>query len=362
MGYLIPGANKEFYDLLKTHSEYFTCLMKSQNPYTPFAGYVNLVGFWLSGRMGAWGAETEWFQPHKVIPDKKIRGIDWMQPLLMGLAHGAQIWRIEAFMSYGKTPRGWDPRNHKFGEAWTRAIGPFYKDMVRHDLIPTREEVLNKTKIAFQPRQTMTVAHSRLVETYPISLVYGIHGIENHWRQWMQHNSRYYMIPMLPFLTTSQEKSLFETVVDPARFDSVAQAQDFLNTYYPPTRSKAFSVLVGDTGLIANGEGKLSDARPKEYHLPLDKGPVESVQGKVGYHQYLILKQDRDRLFVHANNYKEKTTRITLNPSGPISVKVSPTEALKKKAWGVSEERLTLSVSHRHESGAVRLYIDKSNE
>ncbi len=360
-GYLVPGANKRVYSTLETHSPYFLNMMKSQNPYTPFAGYLNLVGLWLSGRQRHWGAEAEWFQPHKVIKDANIRGIDWMQPLLMGLAHGATVYRLEAFMSHGKRPTGWNPKKLEFGAAWTRAVGPFYVDILEHDLIPTRDEVMENVKVALQPPPRMTVGHSRKTETYPIDLVYGIHGIEDHWRQWMQHETRYYMVPVLPALATEKERSRFERVVNPARFDTADEARKFLNQYYPPEPedNEAFAVLVGDTGVITNGEGKASDAKPKRFRMRLTKGPVDTIRGSVGYHQYLILKQKDDGLFIHANNHREDRTRFTLRGGAGLAVeRVVPADAALEIDRSSDGRNVTVTLRHDHRKGVVRVYVD----
>ncbi len=70
--------------------------MKSQNLYSPLAGYVNLVGLWLAGRPRSWSAEREYWMPKKVgLVGSKQRPIDWMPPFLLGLAYGAQVWRVE---------------------------------------------------------------------------------------------------------------------------------------------------------------------------------------------------------------------------------------------------------------------------
>ncbi len=357
IGYMIPGANRTFYDTLNTHSSYFLNLMKSQNPYTPFAGYVNLVGLWLSGRQKHWGAEAEWFQPHKVMPDDEIRGIDWVQPLLMGLAHGATVYRLESFMSYNHRPTGWHPREDKFGEAWTRAVGPFFVDLLKHDLIPTKRQVRKKVRVALQPSPKMAVAHSRKTETYPIDFVYGIHGIDDHWRQWMQHETRYYMVPVLPVRATEEERTTFEHVIRPSQFDSADEARTFLNNVYPPDRSDAFSVLVGDTGVITNSEGKKNDARPQDAFLSLSKGPVKSIRETVHYHAYTLLKQSAGQLFLHVNNYRQKSSTITLRGKKPLSLQTRPDEALASVIKSNGGKTLRITLTHAHERGVVRVYV-----
>ncbi|MFW6161280.1 MAG: DUF4861 family protein [Planctomycetota bacterium] len=354
---ILPGANQEFYDLLKTHGDYFLPIMKSQNPYSPLAGYVNLVGLWLAGRPARWGAETEYWMPKKVgLRGEKQQPIDWMPPFLIGLAYGAQTWRVETFIS-NKACRGWDSDRGEFDVLWHRALGPFFEDVVEHQLIPSRHEVLSTVKVAFMPRPEVGIAEARGVEHYPFEVVNAAHDVSTHKGQWVPDNPRCGIVPMLPVCGTAEERARFAATPDPHGFRSPEDVAAILNRHYPPTRSRAFTVLAGDTGVITNSHDHPRDAEPQRFHLPLTKGPAKAIEGVVGFHQYLILKQGPDRLFIHANHYRDKETRLALACPRQPAVRIEPARALVQKRWDRAKSKLTLTLSHEHTVGVVRLFV-----
>ncbi len=83
---------------------------------------------------------------------------------------------------------------------------------------------------------------------------------------------------------------------------------------------------------------------------------MREVRGTVAFRQYLVLKQRKDSLFVHANNYADKTTHVTFDGKGPLEVQVTPGEALTKKEMAGGGE-VTLTLTHTHPAGAVRVRI-----
>lgn len=389
-GHAGHGANQEFYELLKTHGQYFLPADKSQNPYAPFECYVNLLGLWLAGRPPYWGVETEWGMAWKLRTVQRprenvqnptgkrdpVKAIDWMPPFLFGLAYGAQVYRTEAFVG-GKLTRGWDKKNNKFDVLWWEAIGPFYEDILKYDLIPSREDILANCKVAFQPKAEAVQPQPRGVEAYPYHIIDPVHNLDTHWYQWVPNNPRYGIIPMLPVHATENEKARFQAVVDPSEYASAKEAKEFLDRFYPPVKTEAFTVLNGDTGVITNSEERAIDVQiqsreragshwfgpvdfaasvePQYFHMEFSKGPVHSIEGKVDYHQYLILKQQADMLFIHANNYEHKQTTFSLIADRPLNITVEPTEALVIK--GHINNSVTIKLSHRHREHVVRVFV-----
>jgi hypothetical protein len=81
---------------------------------------------------------------------------------------------------------------------------------------------------------------------------------------------------------------------------------------------------------------------------------VEAITGTVDYHQYVILKQKEDGLFIHSNNYADQRTTFTLHGKD-LETRVEPPTALLEKKRG--DKQLTLTVGHGHPKGATRVYI-----
>lgn len=355
---ILPGAHRGFYDKLATHGDYFLPFMKSQNPYSPLAGYVNLVGLWLAGRPERWAAETEFWMPQKLgIGDAQQKPVDWMPPLLMGLAYGAQAWRVETFIS-NKECRGWDPDAGRFDNLWTQALRPFFEDMLRYDLIPSRAEVLSGVKVAIQPEEKVGVVQSVGVEYYPVDLVNLAHHLDAMNRQWVPDNPGTGIVPVLPVLATDQERMRFQTMVRPEQLSSPEAIREILARRYPATENQAFAVRSGDTAVITNSIDDPRQAASQRFFLPLSKGPAESVEGIAGYHQYLILKQTDDRLFVHCNNYQDRQSSFTLRCRRPVELRFEPAEALVDREWDAEKATLVVTVRHDHSASVVRVFVE----
>jgi len=292
---ILPGAHRGFYEKLATHGDYFLPLMKSQNPYSPLAGYVNLAGLWLAGR---------------------------------------------------------------FDNLWTQALGPFFEDMLRYELIPTREEVLAGVKVAIQPEEKAGIVQSVGVEYYPVDVVNAAHRINSMNRQWVPDNPLTGIVPVLPVLATDQERARFQRIVRPEQLPSPEAIREILARHYPTTENQAFAVCSGDTAVITNSIDEPEEAAPQKFLLPLTKGPAVSVEGVAGYHQYLILKQTDDRLLIHCNNYQDRQSRFTLRCRRPVELRFEPAEALVDRQWDAEKGTLVVTVRHNHPASVVRVFVE----
>lgn len=58
-----------------------------------------------------------------------------------------------------------------------------------------------------------------------------------------------------------KDQQPFDAVVIPDRFDSSKALRTFLNRFYPPSSSQAFTVLSGDTDVITTGLDILNEIR-----------------------------------------------------------------------------------------------------
>jgi hypothetical protein len=87
------------------------------------------------------------------------------------------------------------------------------------------------------------------------------------------------------------------------------------------------------------------------------RGPVSSIEGEVGLHQYLILKQESHRLFIHANNYQDRQSTFTVRARDPrLEVQAEPARALVRRTASNDGRTVTLTVSHGHEQSVVRVF------
>lgn len=356
------GASRAFYNLLATHGRYVAPMPKGQNPAFLAKRYGPSVGMWLIGRVGQWGVETEWWVPHHLgFSDEATRPVDWMPPFLMGLAAGAQAWRTETLISTKVSP-GWpkDGKDKRLGDVWTAVVGPLYEDILKYELIPSCEAVLAQVPAAMRSHPDYLLYRE---EAFPAEIVQMAHGQPSGTRQWIPENSRGYLVPMRPSLAGEGEQRLFRHVVSPADFASPAEADAFFRRANPPTGGEAFCVLVGDTGVITNTrpeEGPGADVPRERFELPLSKGPVKAVAGTVGYHHYLIVKQDPDRLFIHANNYPGEQSILTLELHGKAIIEVQPKAALAAESPSEDDRRVTLTLNHQAGRTVVRVLVRRN--
>ncbi len=351
------GLDKRVYAALEDYGDYFWPMPKSMRPKVVGQRYSLCLGLWLSGRISRWGIETEWWAPNKIgIADEEMRGVDWMPPFLAGLIGGAQVWRIEPFYP-GKICKIWDAEKKRAGPAWARALRPFFIDVIEHELIPTRRQVLAKTPVAFLAKREYHDMVYRGPPHWPSAAFAALHGTAAGSRQWLPETARYFIVPMLPVRATAAEKAVFTSVVDVEEYAGTAEIVDHFNRYHPPVDDEAFAVLVGDTGLVHNTGEEERDRETvpdQSYSLAFTRGPVASISGAVGYHNYIIAKQERDRLFLHVNNYREKQTTVTLHGRTAPAVRIEPAGALVKKR--VAGAAVTVTVGHAHPVGVTRIY------
>ncbi len=175
--------------------------------------------------------------------------------------------------------------------------------------------------------------------------------------EWVPDESRYFFTPILPFHATPEERSAFDHVVRAERFDSAEDVREFLGRFYPPDRSEAYAVLVGDTGVVLNTTDWMKKSEPEAFSLDLTKGPVDRITGEVTYREYIIAKQNEDRLFIHTNDYMEETTELRLRVEGRPDVRVEPESAVDRRQWAPEKGELSLDVGH--EEGVVRLWVER---
>ncbi len=374
--HLQSGANKPLYDLLATHSEYLMHVVKTQNARAPTAGFAAAIGLWASGRMKHWGVETEWGMAKKSIgnnPDENPpRGIDWMPPFLVGLAYGAEVYNAQ-IIKYAAKWDGWNDDAGELDGIWDRVFGPFYRDLLRYDLIPSREEVMKNFRVALQPTKEQLRESAQKVRPFPRKNVAAALGSDGLGGEWVPNEPRWGIVPLLPPHATTSERDRFEEVADPERFETAGDVVTFLKNHYPPVKTEAFTVRSGDTGVITTGldtyeqferyPDRRTGPRTQHFHMNLTKGPVQSVRGKVSFHEYIILKQREDALFLHTNDYPDKPTRITLQLRDEnSSVRVEPADALEKKQINEQSNRMRLHLSHRHPTSVARVFIERDEE
>ncbi|RKY04120.1 hypothetical protein DRP77_04710 [Candidatus Poribacteria bacterium] len=237
---------------------------------------------------------------------------------------------------------------------------PFIEDVIRYGLIPSKEEVAKRCRVAIVDRRR---DYYQFTKTYKLDrfypLVNALYGVK-HKCEVVPNESRYFIVPILPYWVEEEAKRKFELVVPLDEVDTHEEARKFkeaLDKIYPPPEEfggEAFVGKVGDLAVVLNTEERRKEAKEESFWVKFERGPVEKVEGSVGFSQYLIMKVLEDgSFFVHANNYEDKVTRLRLTLRGKAKVEVKPEEALVKVRW----ERNKAEVEVSHRQGVVRIFV-----
>ncbi len=372
--------SKKFYPLMKEYGRYFIPQNKMNNRRDQMARVLTELGAYLAGRVGGWGIETEWGYAWKPMsweralkPEMITKPVNWMPTLVLGLSTGASIYRVEGLCN-SKYCYGFPRKEpYEFGPLWTRAIGPFFEDVTRYDMIPTRGQVLERVRIAVTAKPEYGLHRPSCPDTrFPNRVLAALHGVPIEGvplqhvfeANWIPDSSRFYVVPVLPPYLPAEQRKQCREVIDPESFDTPAAAVEHANRLAPPSRSEAYAVLVGDTGVAINSIDERRDPRsgPQGMHLDLTKGPVASVQGKLGFQAYVLMKQMDDSLFLHANNFREQYTELVLRSrdGSALHADVSPADALARSEWKKDTGELSLTLNHFH--GVARVTVTKENE
>jgi len=368
--------SEELYPLMAEYGDYFLPQNKMNNRRDQLPKILTEVGAYLTGRVGNWGIETEWgyaWKPtswqRKMKPEMITTPLNWMQTMVLGVATGASLYRVEGFCNPKHCHAFHRSKPHQFGPLWTRGLGPLFDDILRYDLIPTREQMLDRTKVALATKPEYGLHRPSTPDSqYPAGkVIAALHGLQTEGvpsqflfeANWIPNASESYMIPLLPPYLERAERDLFTEVIAAEQFSSPRDAVRHVSQFYGPNISEAYAVLVGDTGVVINSIDERRDPRsgPQQFMLELTKGPVASVSGRLGYQAYLIVKQMPDSLFVHSNNFEEQYTTISLkSESGTtLSVAVIPSDAVAKRIWKEASGELELTLNHFH--GVARVMI-----
>ena len=368
--------SRDYYDLMSTYSDYMLPVQKLTNRRFPLPRILTVAGAYLSGRIGNFGVETEWGVGWAITGWNRsakggigmtTRPLNWVAPLITGVASGACVYRLEA-VAKNRYMSAWHEGWNGYAPLWERAMAPLFVDLQEHQLIPTREEMLKKVKVAMATRRRHGIKSPSSQETFfPNRILAALHGVpidavplehvfEN---QWIPDSAAHYLVPVLPSYLPEEEAQVFDHILKPWEFDHPQDAVDFASQFYPSYRSEAYATLVGDTGIVINGidERRDPNAGPQQFRLDLTKGPVKSVSGEVNWHAYVLMKQKEDSLFLHANNHKVNYTTLRLKSrSGDrLKVEVTPANALASESW--DDRTGTLTISLNHYEGADRVVV-----
>lgn len=238
------AVNQPFMELLHANHERIVPINEHIGPRI-FTRHGANSGFWLAEVADNWGVEPQswWFENARMIEPGIFGQGQWdntrnMPPdmyramILIGASLGATVFDFEPF---------WDLFDYDNSECWEKHIVPTFREIIARDLIPTKEQVKDKMKVAYQYDVARDIRefHKMLKDIDWIGdeglLLRAAYGL---WGRYMQHElipnkSRYYFIPFLPPTTPQHVLDEFDAVLHVGQCDTEEGYQQILDRHYP---------------------------------------------------------------------------------------------------------------------------------
>ena len=300
--------------------------------------------------------------------------IFWTLNCVMGVSRGCGIYSLDGqTLMYSAKAAARDSQGPWRAAIWSdsgetsdtfkRFVAPLIRGVVLHDLIPTKEQVLQNIKLAvyndMKGRGNPT-AWPHYVEYGPLyATTYGFRkmgNVDGQLWEFFPNTGRYYFIPVLP-----QGNEPFSAQVQNlpvSQLQDPANVKRIYDAAYPAWYDgDALVCHVADTLTVLNSHE--NEDITQSYSIPLSMPLVTKLSGTIGPHACLLgkLENRQRRFWLQANTeYPERDTQLTLTCARKPTWKIVPASAGKEAAW--SEPARTLTLRLAHAEGAVEVTVE----
>ena len=216
-------------------------------------------GLWLAGDCEHWGLEPQWWwwtkgESYFIRPgvfgteaeletDEDSYARLYRAFIIEGAVMGATVFSIEP------------PQDIWHGEVtdqrhFDSVIYPTLRQIIEQRLIPSREEVLKQTRVAYRLKECSSLhEYDAMLQDLDLELAQG-HLERAAYGAMLPHlmkemipdtGGRYYFIPLLPVGTPSNVVQRFEKIIQPGECSTASAYRELLNRYYPPTENSGES-------------------------------------------------------------------------------------------------------------------------
>jgi len=234
---------------------------------------------------------------------------------------------------------------------------PLLREILRSQLIPDKAKVRSKIKVACLS-DNWDSYWSRDYGTFKnlFRSAYRISGPED----FIPNTGKYYFIPILPKYTDSKVLNSFSNIFSTRTFPTSEDIVSFLERYYPEKDGKgdAWIIRVGDRIFIMNTWE--NQDRQEDYDVGINHPLIRRVKGRVGPHQYLIIKEMPEGIYIHANNRRKRKSSIVVSAEKRPKLIVQPVFALEKEEWDENKHELNIRLNHF--LGAVNLQLTEESK
>lgn len=395
-----PGENKweELYKkeggLMRKYGDHLVFAQKNNILHRQFVSQSSVLGLYLSGAIlaqGAWEDGGWYWQQTGFRKLGDIRGqrggdtsdmprIFWALNFAMGLSRGCCVYSLEGQTGTAPVRDGWKiaerglPANASPSAHWTtegeltpvfhRFIAPFLRAMVHHRMIPAKPQLLEQIHLAvYNDGIKLADKHDPYYyEWHPLFAgTYGFkpHGvIPGELMEFFPNTGRYYYIPIFPQGRTDLDHGI--QTLPLSQLQDVSSVRSRFDQAYPKRcEGNALVTLAGDTLTVLNSNENVDET--ESYSLPVQRGNIHAVAGKIAPHAYVIGKFEdgNNRLWLQANGeYPERDTELKLTCQAKPKVTITPPSAARLNNWDAATATLTLQLSHQ--DGAVEVAVAES--
>lgn len=208
-----------------------------------FPRQTSVWGFWIGGFVQNWGIEPQswWFENGRMLkpglfgqdPDntRLMPPLLYRAMILEGIKMGATVFQFEPF---------WDLFDYDNSICWREVIYPTLRQAIQEKWIPSREEVLEKIRVAYHLKAARDINefHENLRDVDWIAdegfLARAAYGL---WEKFLEHElipnkGKYYYIPLLPPLTPPAVLEQFEEILSPGSGRSEPDYVNLLDRHY----------------------------------------------------------------------------------------------------------------------------------
>lgn len=360
------ASDPEWAPFLREHAEVLVMSQKNNVNKAFHTTQGATMGMWLTGMIGQLGSWCEFFYWNdagfgdlgerlgaKNGALNKFPPIFYSLSFLHGMAQGATVFNVDGQGTSGNTRAAiWNTRGETT-ETFRRIIVPFIRAVVKHQLIPSKAEVLANVRLAVrQPERFANVRHHGTYQYYrPLyEATYGLRdGGEEY--EFIPNTSRTYFFPLLPYGCDSIGDGPLYLDLPALKTMSADAIRSVVEQACPdPGRGSAFSVQIGDRFFVQNTHE--NEDVSEDFRLAFGNGPTKGLSGRIGPHHYVMGRLGRGgrTLWLQANtDHPGRETTLTLTCATwhniPV-VKTIPETAATVGDWDAKAGTLTLRLSH----------------
>jgi hypothetical protein len=377
-------------DLMREYADHLVFAQKNNILHRQFVSQSSVLGLYLSDAIlaqGAWEDGGWYWQQTGFRELGEILGQRggttgmprnfWNLNFLMGIARGCTVFSFEGQTGTIPVSVGWklaeqgvppqfNPTAHwttegELTETFHRFCLPFIRAVIEHQLVPTKEDLLQNTRLAVYndgvPKmedgdQYYYEWEALYRETYGFRDVGVIPGTL---MEFFPNTGRYNYFPVFP--QGKVELNGIETLPLSRLMDAARVKARFDAAYPEWYQGDALVTLAGDTLIVLNTHENQDVT--ESFSVPLERrGAFTRISGKIEPHAYLVGKFEdgNRRLWLQVNaEYAERDTVLTLTCAGRPQVKITPESAARINTWSAGTGTLTLRLSHA--DGAVEVDV-----